>query len=66
MQAAKPLFDYPKADKLVDHVVRFSLRGIGLTEAAIAKHFDQNRLKALLVGAYEEGPIPSAKPGKRS
>jgi AcrR family transcriptional regulator len=35
---AIPLFDYPTSkDQMIDYVVRFALRGMGMTDAAVAK-----------------------------
>lgn len=44
------LFDYPgDKNKTIDHVVRFILRGIGLTEAAMARYYDPKQLKVALL-----------------
>lgn len=54
------IFNYPKSgDKLVDHVVRFVLRGIGVSDAAVARCFDAKRLKAELLAVLDQ----ELKPG---
>jgi hypothetical protein len=43
-----PTIDYgvPR-DRLVEHAVRFALRGIGLPDEAIRRHYDPKRLAPL-------------------
>jgi AcrR family transcriptional regulator len=52
-----PAFDYAVSKReLVDQAVLFALRGLGLTDAAIAQHFDPRRLRAKLDELFPEKP----------
>lgn len=46
----KPLHDYYPKDKnvLIDHAMRFMLRGMGITNDAVARVYDQKRLRAAM------------------
>jgi AcrR family transcriptional regulator len=52
---ARPAFDYPGtfAD-LADQAVMFSLRGVGVTDEAISKHFNSETLRARLAALFPQ------------
>jgi AcrR family transcriptional regulator len=52
---ATPAFDYPGSRQdLADQAVIFSLRGVGVTDAAIERHFQPQRLRTRLAELFPE------------
>ncbi len=65
-----PVIDYGlRPEALLDEVVQFSLRGLGLTEAALATHYDGKELAAftrsLLPNPLSPTSAPPAAPARR-
>lgn len=54
-----PVFELPTdVTALMDHAMRFMLHGVGLTDAAIARHYDFARLEAQVTEFLTTQPTP--------